>query len=239
MLLSQKTISDIASRLNDSEFKDFGISDYYDEFKKANRQLARKYQIFTKVYSFNVSDLTDDLSSDIILDIPDFRTENAVYVNGYQLHKVSSDIKALFEYVYYLEFIDEEYHFNYVLSKGLLLDEPGYDITENMSKAMEEKTREMFNKKNKDDQVVIIYDALPDGDDFLRSYYEIPQTYYDELVGLGLYYMAERGMIKYANTEKFNKYKTVYQLYQQTAKEKDKYPSKNKEFILIQPFSII
>lgn len=239
MLLSDKAISDITKKLNDPEFNEFDINDYYDEFKKANREIARKYQILTKVFSFKVSDVTDDFTSDIILNIDDLRAETAVYVNNYKLHKVSNEIKALYQYVYYLELIDNEYHFNYILNNDVHYDEPGYDITENMSKAMEEKVYNAWKKKNSSDEVVIVYDALPNGEDFLYSYYEIPQTYYDELIELSLFNMAERGLIKYAKTDKEAKYANVYKLYKKTEQEKDKYVSKNKEFILIQPFKLI
>ena len=239
MILSEKAISDISAILDDKEFKDFTLQDYYADFTTANRELARKYQIFTKTYNFRVSEVTDDLQSDIILDIPDFRTENYVYVNNIQLAKVSSDIKVLYEYVYYLEFIDNEYHFNYRLSSLNPEIEEGYNITENMSAALEEKTLSIFGQKNSKDLVTIIYDALPEGEDFLKSYYEIPPSYYEELINLAVFYVAKRGMIKFSNTEKFNKYEIAYKLNMKSASEKNKTAAKNKEFIKIQPFSLL
>lgn len=239
MLLSEKVISDISSRIDDKEFKDFTLQDYYAEFTKANREIARKYQILTKTYNFTVSDLTDDLQSDIILDIPDFRVENYVYANGIQLAKVSADIKMLYEYVYYLEFIDNEYHFNYRLSALPQDTEEGYNITENMSKALEEKTDTIFGKKNSADEITIIYDALPDGEDFLKSFYEIPSSYYEELVDIAIHYISKRGMIKFSGTEKYKKYETAFKLTLQTATEKNKTAAKNKEFIKLKPYSII
>ena len=222
--IASRIISEISARASDKDFRDFDLNDYKTVYWRSARELANKYQIFEKVFNFRLGDMTSDFNSDIILDIPDFRAETLVDVNGIQLLKVNKQLKSIHQYCYYLEVIDGNLIFNYIL------DIPGYpDITID--------NEQLFNgdvaRKNVDDEITIVYNILPEKEDFENSDYLLNQ-YEEELIKIALIKLAEIGMVKYANTEKQIKYEILYRV-NSTSRNNETYV-KHKSFPIMKPF---
>lgn len=226
--LSEKIISEMSARASDKDFKDFDLDDYRTAYWRAARTLANKYQIFEKVYSFVLSDIANDITGDIELNINDFRSETLVIVNSIELLKVEKHLKSIYQYCYYIEQINNKILFNYIL------DIPGYpDITIDSEQLF---SGNIF-KKSLNDEIVIFYNCLPEKEEFFDSEYMLNQ-YEEELLRLALTNLAELGMIKYANTEKENKYGLLYKLNSAVPKNNETY-KKNKAFPIFRPFTFL
>lgn len=77
-------ISQLALMTDDTEYKDFGKPIYEQAILKANRNIAKKYEIVNRHYSFVAR---GDGVSDIELTIPSYKDEYKVMVNGTEYTK--------------------------------------------------------------------------------------------------------------------------------------------------------
>jgi len=136
-MVNAELLSEVLQRVDDIGFKDFNKGIYLNSIFRANRLVARKYHLFRKVMVFTLGNQTQDLSKDIILDIPDMKEAILVNVNGINLNKKDFQlITGAESYSYYLaRTADGQYLFNYLMGnpaeQGLLIQSP--DITEGMS----------------------------------------------------------------------------------------------------------
>lgn len=233
-----KIINTVAQRLNDKDFEDFSFEDYVSQYQSASVELAKKYQVFIKGYQFKAGDATDDMQADIILDIPDFKNEVDVFVNDIQLLKVSRQIVPIYDFVYYLEKIDNELFFNYIL-KGTTLPEKNTFVYYDSDNKDEFTRMTTSYKKNPNDEIYIVYEAIPDAEGILNSYYIFPEVYREELIKTLLVSISELGMIKFAASEKAIKYKSAYSLFKQDITKVDTKTAKFKDFIIIKPWGVI
>ncbi len=242
----QEIISEIAERCGDISLQDFDFQTYYKVFGRANRLIAKKYQILEKTVTFTAAEMINDgdMTKDILLNLPDFKSEIYVNVNGIDLVKVSNAFQPNWRYCYYIERRESDWYFNYIMEQGIVIGEnvTNYDITEYMSKDLFQRFDDgdisYTSQKVATDEITIIYNCLPEVTSFLKSDYLIPQEYQEEQIMLSIIDIARIGIAKFAGTEeKLNKYKNLISLYSRPQNEKDKYLGKNTEFVKITPFT--
>ena len=238
-MVNAELLSEVLQRVDDIGFKDFNKGIYLNSIFRANRLVARKYHLFRKVMVFTLGNQTQDLSKDIILDIPDMKEAILVNVNGINLNKKDFQlITGAESYSYYLTRTpDGQYLFNYLLGnpveQGLLIQSP--DITEGMS----EQT--VFTKdadvdsagKAVTDEITIVYEALPERD-YEESEFVIPQNYEEEQIELTVFHLAKLGIAKFKEG-KLDKYSRLYRLYKKNS-DLDKEVVETSEPTRIQPF---
>lgn len=238
-MVNSELLSEVLQRVDDIGFKDFDRGIYLNSIFRANRLVARKYHLFRKILSFTLSDMANDLSKDILLDIPDMKEAILVNVNGINLNKKDFQlITGAESYSYYLARNTEgQYLFNYLLGnpveQGLLIQSP--EITEGMS----EQT--VFTKdsqvdsagKSATDEITIVYEALPERD-YEESEFVIPQNYEEEQIELCVFHLAKLGIAKFKE-EKLEKYTRLYRLYKRSS-DLDKEVTEVSGPTRIQPF---
>lgn len=200
-------ISEIALRCGDRDFDDFEQGVYLQAYYRANRSLGKKYNIYQKLYTFTPETIDDD----IVLDIPDFKSEHRVWVNGKELRRLSNRIEDTIEHrdSYYIDYVDTDLLFNYRLKDG----------------------------KSESDEIAILYEITPDKetDD---GEYAIPTLYEEELIEHTLVYLSKMGMVQFSN-EKKAKYRDLYQIVvgEKNRNEYDKdLRGKSREWIEVKPF---
>ena len=247
-MTSDNILSEVALRCGDPEFKDFEKQIYQRASYRSNREIAKFYGILRKTLSFTLSEMTSDLDGDIILDLPDLKSEYLVSINGQQLVKVANQIEPAFRWVYYLEFKEGTWYFNYTLGmeapiSGINIS--GQDITETMSQSLFERidagVEGLSTLKSMDDEIVICYTIIPDMDSELGEF-DIPSKLEEEQIDRAVHYMAKLGMVKYPveTSEKGQKYYRLLQLYR--SEKKSDYDPRlvdDAEFIKIKPWSVV
>lgn len=201
---SKDLLSRVALRCGDTHFQDFDINIYEDALKKANRLIAKKYGIPNKEIRFKTSDMIEDVSDSIILDITDMKSEYTVKVNGKLLSKtgfrrVDTDYNS-----YYLEMIDGVYQFDYRYFVNI----------------------ETKFQKSLDDEIIIYYTALPEYDSELSDYF-IPQKYIEEQINETAKTIAEYGLAKFTDEIKVAKYTRLFQMLSKPS-DYDKFTTEDK-----------
>lgn len=238
-MVNAELLSEVLQRVDDIGFKDFNKGIYLNSIFRANRLVARKYHLFRKVMVFTLGNQTQDLSKDIVLDIPDMKEPILVSVNGINLNKKDFQlITGAESYSYYLaRSTDGSYLFNYLLGnpvqQGLLIQSP--EITENMSEqAIFTMDAEVDTSgKAVTDEITIVYEALPERD-YEESEYVIPQNYEEEQIELAVFHLAKLGIAKFKE-EKLDKYSRLFRLYKRSS-DLDKEVTEVSEPTRIQPF---
>lgn len=178
-----RLISEIAVRCDDVRMQDFTKSEYERALHRANRVIAKRYSLFQKVYVFKLSDYTNDLTTDVILDLSDMKSESIVWVNDIKLVKKSNDLLQTWDInSYYLDYKNDEWHFNYLISN-----------------------------KSFNDEITINYIALPNVDSD-ESEYIIPSNYEEEQIEEAMLYLSTIGMARFKE-DKLRKYERIYRLH--------------------------
>jgi len=233
----EEVITEIALRCGDSNYKDFETSLYEQAYYRANREVAKTYQMLKKTISFTLSDRVDNVTDDIIFDIPDFNSEILVKVNNFPLKKTANHFEGTDRFVYYLEPLEGQWVFNYILGyfTTTLGNPQNIDITELMNVGITERTSEQIAQeaayKGTEDQIVIMYNIIPNHETDLQGEFVIPGRYEEELINEGTTYIAKLGVAKFAiDTERQEKYKIVLRMYK-TKSDKDKRLLTDKPFI--------
>lgn len=116
----KEIISEIALRCDDVGFNDFPFNIYERAYERATRIIARKYNIFERVETFTLSEYTDSLTDDCILNLDNYDEDILVAVNDEVYDKVSHNAELTGQY--YLQRIEEELRFNYARYEKALTD---------------------------------------------------------------------------------------------------------------------
>lgn len=246
-MTTAQLLGEVSLRCGDPEFKDFEKQIYERAIYRSNREIAKFYGILQKTYSFTLQDQITAIDDDIILDLPDMKAEFLVSVNGNELVKVPNKIETDMRYVYYLEFREGTWYFNYTLGdNGLVsgIDITGQDITETMSQSLFERIESsdvQSTIKALSDQITICYTIIPDLDSDLGEY-DIPTKFEEEQINRAVNYMAKLGVTKYPveTSEKGQKYLRIMQMYKSEKRsDLDANIAKDRPFIKITPWSIV
>lgn len=209
---SNAILSRVALRVGDEQFKDFDRSIYEDALKKANREIARKYQIQNKVISFKTSDMIEDVEDTIILNLDDCKSVYAVYVNGKKLF--SQDLVTGLN-SYKLVLVEDRYHFDYRYF---------VDLTSQYTKSLE-------------DEVTIYYVAMPEYDSPISDYF-VPQKYIEEQIEETAKVICQYGLAKFTDEIKVAKYSRIFQLLQKNS-DYNKFQTEDREWITFKMWSPI
>lgn len=246
-MLIKSLISEVALRCGDPNFKEFDVNTYKRALYRANREIAKNYEIFKKILSFKLNEMVSNIDDDIRITIPDFKSEYMVRVNNYTLEKVTDEIQPQYRFAYYLEFKDGELFFNYVLGGTLLqntIEVTGLDITTEMSQGFfekEEAVRDLNLGKGLQDEIVIGYVSIPDLESELGEY-DIPERFQEEQIEKSIFLIAKLGIVKYTDPESQvgNKYRNLLSLYKsEKTSDYDKAIAKDNAWIIIKPYSVI
>lgn len=246
-MTTSQLLGEVSLRCGDPEFKDFEKQIYQRAIYRSNREIAKFYGILQKTLSFTLQDQISSMDDDIILDLPDMKAEFLVSVNGNELVKVANKIETDMRYVYYLEFREGTWYFNYTLGdNGLVsgIDITGQDITETMSQSLFERIESSDVQqtiKAFSDQITICYTIIPDLDSDVGEY-DIPSKFEEEQINRSVNYMAKLGITKYPveTSEKGQKYLRLIQMYKSEKRSDiDANIAKDREFIKIIPWSVI
>lgn len=245
-MTEKQLLSEIALRCGDSEFKDFEKQIYQRAIYRCNREIAKFYGIFQKTLQFTLSDMVNDAQEEIALNMTDFKSEFLVDVNGIELVKVANRILPEHKGVYYMEFREGTWYFNYTMGVDTSLigvDISGQDITTTMSQSLFERIEEGLEtqlNKNMDDVITICYNIIPDLESDVGEY-DIPTKFEEEQIEKAMYYMGKLGIVKYPSQgEKNAKYQNILAMYRSEKRsEYDKNIAKDSEWVKIQPWSVI
>lgn len=246
-MLIKNLISEVALRCGDAHFKEFDINTYKRVLYRANREIAKKYEIFKKLVSFKLREMVEDKENDIVLNINDFKEEYMVKVNGNTLSKVDNQIEPHYKFVYYMEFKEGRLYFNYTLGDPYYYNTTnitGLDITEVMSKGVLERVEDgdiQSLMKDLDDEIVIGYVSMPDLETEIGEY-EIPTKFEEEQIEYSIFLIAKLGIAKFPSedSEIGKKYKNLLSLYKsEKISDYDKFIAQDHEWIKVQPWSVI
>lgn len=245
-MTSKQLKSEIALRCGDPEFKDFEPQIYDRAIYRCNREIAKFYGIFQKTMQFILREMVGDVQEEIALNMPDFKSEYLVDVNGIELIKVANRIIPEQRGVYYMEFREGTWYFNYSMGVNASvtgINISGQDITETMSQDLFERIEDGLQtnlNKSMDDEITICYSIIPDLDSEIGEY-DIPTKFEEEQIEKAMYYMGKLGLAKYpGQNEKNLKYQTIVQMYKSEKRsEYDKNIAKDSEWVKMIPWSVI
>lgn len=237
----EEILSEVLNLVDDVGYKDFDRGKYLNAWHRANRKVARRYHLFQKRYSFSPGEMLDDMSKDLMIDLPDMKEPILVNVNGVNLRKKDYQIldnKDMYCYYMFRE-TDGTYLFNYV--KGMSLVEESYvsvaDISASVNQGVTERdtSEDSAWHKSADDIVVILYEALQERD-FDETEYVIPNNYEEELIEWTILYMAKYGIARFENqSEKLAKWARIHNMYKKLGSI-DPEVAESKEPVRIQVF---
>lgn len=233
-----RLLSEVAVRCDDIEFKDFVESEYERALHRANRVIAKRYSLLTKVYSFKLSDMASDIDSDMVLDLPDMKSENIVWVNGIRMVKRSNDLVDGWDaYSYYLDYRMDKWYFNYKTAVGMTpsnVDITDIDISTVMSTALTEReSGSESSSKSMNDEITISYTVIPDKDTDEGDYI-IPSNYEEEQIDEAIIYMARIGIARFKE-DKLKKYDRIFKMHYKSD-DYNKFNVPSREWVEIKPF---
>lgn len=210
---NNELISEIALRLADVQYKDFEYNVYEQALLRADRMIAKKYQVITKMYSAVLEE-----QKEVILNLDNFKAEYLVAVDDKPLVKVTHRIEDLMEYCYYLEVLDDKLRFAYKLSNTI-------DLAD-----------ESTTSDSKHD-VVILYTVIPDSEDYTDNNYVIDNKYDEERILHAMEYLAKIGVAKFSGDKKA-KYIDILKMVTRND-DYDKRVIKDNAWISVRPFHYI
>lgn len=247
-MTNQQLLSEVSLRCGDPEFKDFEKQIYERAIYRCNREIAKYYGIFQKTLQFTLRDMVSSTQDEIAFTWSDFKSEYLVDVNGIELIKVANKLLPEHRGVYYMEFREGTWYFNYTMGVSSSITNTdvnitGIDITEVMSQDLFERIEAGTDDelaKSMDDVITICYNIIPDLDSEIGEY-DIPTKFEEEQIEKCMYYMGKLGLVKYpGQNEKNIKYQTVVQMYRSEKKgDYDPKIAEDSEFVKIQPWSVV
>lgn len=202
-IVNPNIISQISYRVGDSQYNDFNKENYEEALLFANKEIAKTYNILKRSFVF-----TNRKNEEIKLNIPSFRAEYRVLVEGNEYEKVSpEDFQSDSDkYHYYLTQDQNQYLFNYT-------------------------------NKSDNDNVLILYTADIEIDDYDldETVPMIPSKYKQEQIAKAAVSIAELGIVRFTG-EKLEQYNRVLMLYKPKS-YKDTDNEENRAWISIEPFT--
>jgi len=215
--IDSKLIHRIADRCNDQYFKDFNPETYEECLYRADRTVARKYQVLTRMLKLNVKIETPPESTndadyvanqknvDVPLNIPSLHQEYKVLVNNYPFTKGKQNALVDDSSTYYL----------YYGHNAWLLN---------------------WNPRSEDDDIVIFYmsGATIETFDADTNRPIIPNKFEDERIRYALIEIANMGIAKYREERK-EKYINILKLNNRSS-SLDPNLLESKASLTIQPF---
>lgn len=220
--IESKLIDLIADRCADSHHKDFQPDEYEEALYRADRKIARKYQILNRILKFNCKIVTppeqennenyvgEQKNVDVELGLSTLHQEYKVLINQRPYFKgkqnaLVSNASQNDSYTYYLYYGHNSWLFNY-------------------------------NPRTEDDDIIIFYTSGASVDNFDADTNQpiIPDKFEDERIRYALIEMAHMGIAKFKEDKKV-KYIDILRL-NNRGQAIDPNLTESKAFLTIQPY---
>ena len=159
-------ISEIALRVADIQYKDFHYNIYEQSLLRADREIAKKYQIITKFYQADIPTETET-----ILNLPNFKAEYLVTCGEQTLRKVSHKIENLMENCYYLEVLEGQLRFAYKKTNLVATTEAEFNELQDALLTLATPTSTVENNT-----ITILYTVIPDKESYGTNDYIIDNS---------------------------------------------------------------
>ena len=224
--VSRPLISEIALRCADIQFKDFDYNIYEQALLRADREVAKKYQIIQKVYSESIQTETETE-----LNLPNFKAEYLVTAGDLTLRKVTHKIETSMENCYFLEEVDGKLVFAYKLTNII------YNTEEAFNELQDALLSEIQTDSGTSNQITILYTTIPNAEAYNTDDYVINEIYDEERISSAVIYLAKLGIVKFSGDKKV-KYSDLLKL-TFTNDDYDKRKIKDNAWISIRPFNYI
>jgi len=222
-------ISEIALRCADIQYKDFNYNIYEQALLRADREVAKKYQVITKYYQKDIAEETET-----ILNLPNFKAEYLVTCGEQTLRKVTHKIENLMENCYYLERLEDELKFAY--KKTNLFN--NLELEENFNELQDALLTTVNTTDTPSTNVItILYTVIPDKESYATNDYILDNIYDEERISFALKYIANLGIITFAGDKK-QKYMDLLKLVS-TLNDYDKRVIKDNAWVVMRPFNYI
>lgn len=202
-LANKQLISEIALRCADTKYTDFDYNIYERALLRADREIAKKYQILNKVYQANINS-----NEETTLSIDNFRAEYLVACGENQLRKVTHKIEPLMGFCYYLELVDGKLKFAYKLGDIYNDLEQRFN---NLNDSFSASCASAAVIDNTPHDIIILYTVIPNADAYTDSNYLIPEIYDEERIEKGINYIAKLGVAKFTGDIKV-KYAELFKM---------------------------
>ncbi len=225
--VNKALISEIALRCADVQYKDFDYNIYEQALLRADREVAKKYQVLTKYYQEDIAEETET-----ILNLPNFKAEYLVTCGEQTLRKVTHKIENLMENCYYLEVMDGELKFAYKLTNLIHNSEEEFNELNDVLLNTVSPTQTTSNN-----EITILYTIIPDLEAYNGEDYLIDNKYDEERINFALVYLAKIGIIKFIGDKK-QKYSDLLKLVMRSD-DYDKRVIKDNTWVSIRPFNYI
>lgn len=111
--INPSIISEVAERVYDPSFRELSKALYEQALFRANRIIAKKYSVMQAIKRLDDTPAEEDLTYDITLDIPGFRGEYLVVINGKRYDKTSDNEIRENSHTYHMYENQEGLKFNY------------------------------------------------------------------------------------------------------------------------------
>lgn len=220
-------ISEIALRVADIQYKDFHYNIYEQSLLRADREIAKKYQILTKYYQESIPAETE-----VVLSLPNFKAEYLVTCGEQTLRKVTHKIENLMENCYYLEVLEGQLKFAYKKTNLFATAEAEFNELQDALLTLATPTSTVDNNV-----ITILYTIIPDKETYVTNDYVIDNIYDEERILHAVRYICHLGIATFAGDKK-QKYADVLRLIA-TNNDYDKRVIKDNAWITMRPLNYI
>ena len=191
-VINKALISEVALRVADTNYKDFHYNVYEQSLLRADREIAKKYQILTKYYQADLPTETET-----ILNLPNFKAEYLVTCGEQTLRKVTHKIENLMENCYYLEVIEGSLRFAYKKTNLFTSTEAEFNELQDALLTLANPTTTTENNS-----ITILYTVIPDKESYATNDYIIDNIYDEERILHAMRYICHLGIATYAGDKK-------------------------------------
>ena len=226
-LINKALISEIALRLADIQYKDFHKNIYEQALLRADREVAKKYQVINKIYQSEI-----ETETEVILNLPNFKAEYFVSCEEQTLRKVTHKIENLMENCYYLEMLDGSLRFAYKKTNLFATTEEEFNELQDVLLTTTNETESTSTNK-----ITILYTIIPDKELYTTNDYIISDIYDEERIIFSMRYLCQIGIATY-NGDKKQKYFDILKMISDN-NDFDKKLVKDNAWITIKPFTYL
>lgn len=224
--IDQDLLSEIGLKINDPEFKEFQRPIYAQAVFRAQRKIARQYNILERRFEGTTDG--QDVSIGYLILPKDFEEEFLVTINNIQYTKNSIELRATEDDLTIK--VDGETIQIYT-PDPIPLQQYEYKIYFDEQKQHVLK----YNNMASGDTFKILYTSLSSFSEEYDGLPYLPDKFYEEIIRQSILYISEIGIARFQEKMK-QKYLDLYKLYSSINNMKDSNLLKNEQWIEIKPF---
>jgi hypothetical protein len=228
--VNESDISEVALQCGDEYFNDFNKNIYKQAIYRAQRDIARQYNVLERIWSYTT--VETDLTGSILIDVNNFDYEYKVVINDIEYTKVN-------------QLLSED---NIVAALGVddaevLLASGATSISEQIQYTIRYETDGYYlnyNFRSIGDTIIIYYMTEIDG---TQDYDEdegdtipvLPNKFKEEIIKRSVVYIAKLALARFIG-EKAEKYGRVLRIYSNPRNQRDDTLERDRAWITIKPF---